>query len=88
MRDIKIKLDDQEIKVNKDEHFSLLTAMERNKLPIKYGCLMGVCGVCEVKVVKGMDNIEYFEEPMLELDKDSIFPCCCKAKGNVELKNI
>jgi ferredoxin len=88
MSEIKIKLDNKEVTINQKDHFSLLIAMEKSKLPVEYGCLMGVCGVCEIKVSKGKENIEYFEKPMLDMDKDSILPCCCVANGDIELKNV
>lgn len=84
----KITLDGKLIQINQEEHFSLLLAMEKNNLNVEYSCLMGVCGACEVKVCKGNENIKYFEEPMLDLEEDSILPCCCTITGDVELKNI
>jgi ferredoxin len=85
MTKIKINYKDNEIEVNQDKYISLLIAMENNKMPVEYGCLIGVCGACEMKVDEGMDNIEYFEEPMIEPEKGNIIPCCCKAKGDVKL---
>lgn len=81
---INIELDNKKDLINQDKHFSLLIAMERSNFPVKYGCLMGVCGACELKVVEGKDNLEYFEEPMFDTSGDIAYPCCCKANGDVK----
>lgn len=88
MSKVKIEYEGKKIEVNQDKYLSLLIAMENNKMSVEYGCLMGVCGVCEMKVEEGIDNVEYFEEPMVEPEKGNIIPCCCKAKGDIKLKQF
>jgi len=88
MSEISIELDDKKEVIDQENNFSLLIAMERKGLAVKYGCLMGVCGVCELRVIEGMSNVEYFTEHIIDLTEDSILPCCCIAKGNIKLNSI
>ena len=55
-------------------------------MPVKYGCLMGICGVCKLKIVQGKESIVFNDEGIIELEKDEFLPCCSKINGDVELK--
>jgi ferredoxin len=74
--------------IEPDNEISLLISMERKGMNVQYGCLIGVCQACELKITKGKENVEYFEDPIFDTDGDLIYPCCCKIKGNVELEKI
>ncbi len=88
MSKIKVEYEDKNVEIDQKKYLSLLIAMENNNMSVEYGCLMGVCGVCEMKVEEGMDNIEYFEEPMVEPEKGNIIHCCWTAKGDIKLKQF
>ena len=51
-------------------------------------CLSGVCEACALKITKGKENIEYFNEPILDIDGDVIYPCSCKITGDIEVEKI
>jgi ferredoxin len=81
----KIKLNEQEITLDNDAKYNLLSRMEAKGLPVTYGCLMGACGVCKLKVKKGMENIQVVTEPIIELESDEFLPCCSEINGDIEL---
>jgi ferredoxin len=85
---LKSKKEKREEKIDPESEISLLICMERKKMDVQYGCLIGVCEACALKITKGKDNIEYFEEPILDIDGDIIYPCCCKIKGDIEVEKI
>lgn len=62
---------------------SLLEALERTGHEIEYQCRQGYCGACRTSIVSG--NVEYHVEPLAAVSFKSILPCCCKAKGDIEL---
>tara|TARA_B100001245_G_C22844779_1_gene406111 strand:- start:720 stop:977 length:258 start_codon:yes stop_codon:yes gene_type:complete len=80
------------VKIGKHEAYidngtdNLLIALEEKGMPVKYGCLMGICGVCKLKIVQGKESIVFNDEGIIELEKDEFLPCCSKINGDVELK--
>jgi ferredoxin len=55
---------------------------------IFFGCSSGMCGVCRVKVIKGMENLTPLNEneEMHSLEKDERLLCQCQIKeGTVEI---
>ncbi len=74
--------------IDPDSEVSLLICMERKQMDVQYGCLSGVCEACALKITKGKENIEYFNEPILDIDGDVIYPCSCKITGDIEVEKI
>lgn len=65
-----------------------LTAFE--KLGIQFSCHTGICGICKIKVKKGMENINKKSESEEDfpLDDNERLACQCnKIKGDIEIKN-
>ncbi len=85
----KITIDDKEYFIDKSSNLNLLIALQNQKAPVKYGCLIGVCGVCAFKV-NNEKNVEYLPnyDPLFPIDGDIIYPCCCKATGDLQLNKI
>ena len=71
--------------IDPDSEISLLICMERKGLDVQYGCLSGVCEACALRITKGKENVEYFNDPILDIDGDIIYPCCCTIKGDIEV---
>jgi ferredoxin len=84
----KIELDGIEIDFNPSDNVSILTKMEDESLPVIYGCMNGICATCKLKIVKGRENLEEIQEPMLELDNNEFLPCCYTLTGDVKLTKI
>ena len=55
-----------------DEHPSLLAALESHNVAVEYQCREGYCGSCRTRLVAGQ--------------VDWIVPCCCRAKGDIEIE--
>jgi ferredoxin len=83
-----VDIDGVKKKVNQDMHVSLLLAMESVSLPISVGCTVGVCEVCKVRVIDGMDNIEIINDNIFDLSADEILPCCVVINGDIKIENI
>lgn len=65
-------------------HPSLLVALEENNLCVEYQCREGYCGACRTRLLKG--EVCYASQPLALLQEGDILPCCCKAKGDIELE--
>lgn len=52
---------------------------------ILFGCSSGVCGVCKVKISKGMENLTPIteDEEMHSLEQNERLLCQCKIKQGV-----
>jgi ferredoxin len=53
----------------------LLTHAKANDVDIPFGCRMGNCGSCTVKLLKG--TVDYKHPPASSLAADAILPCVC-----------
>lgn len=82
----KITIGNKTIEVEKEKE-DLLIHLESQGMPVKFGCLMGVCGVCTMKVLSGKENIILSDEHIIDLDEDEILLCCSKINGNVSLSS-
>ena len=65
---------------------TLLETMEQAGLEVEYNCRDGHCGACRCDLVSG--EVEYTGFAMAYTPKNSVLPCICRAKGNVELSNV
>lgn len=84
----KIKFNDKVAIFDPKVDSNLLTKMEDSGMPIEYGCLVGVCGVCKVRVTEGRKNIIEVDEGVIELCDNEILTCCCLITGDVSLEII
>lgn len=84
----KIKLDENVVVIDPDKDFNLLLSMESQGLDVNIGCTVGVCEVCKLRVVEGMENLKEINEHLYELEDDEILPCCMRATGDVVLEKI
>lgn len=82
----KITIDNQDYYVDDDQQ-NLLIALQNQRAPVKYGCLIGVCGVCALTITDNNKNVEYLPnyDPLYPTDGNTIYPCCCKSTGNLKL---
>ncbi|CAX60576.1 class I ribonucleotide reductase maintenance protein YfaE [Erwinia billingiae] len=68
----------------KNEHPSLLDALEAHQVCVEYQCREGYCGSCRTRLLKG--EVCYTAKPLAFVQHDEILPCCCKANGDIELE--
>lgn len=60
------------------------------KLGINFDCKGGTCGLCRIKVLKGMENInpKTEAEENFPLEENERLSCQChKITGDIEIKN-
>lgn len=83
----KVTISNKDYYIEENSQDSLLISLQKQKAPVKYGCLIGVCGVCEFTIIEGKENIKYMEntDPLFPIDQDKIYPCCCKINGDIVL---
>ncbi len=67
-----------------DDHPNLLTMLEANNLCVEFQCREGYCGSCRMQLLSG--EVDYAEKPLAFIEQGEILPCCCKAKGEIELE--
>lgn len=67
-----------------EEHPSLLVALESHRVTVEYQCREGYCGSCRCRLVSG--QVEWLTEPLAFIQPDEILPCCCRAKGDIEIE--
>ncbi|AXF76465.1 class I ribonucleotide reductase maintenance protein YfaE [Erwinia tracheiphila] len=68
----------------REEHRSLLDTLEAHRIPVDYQCREGYCGSCRTRLLKG--EVCYLARPLAFVQQDEILPCCCMAKGDIELE--
>ncbi len=81
----KLSIDDQEIEI--PDNKSLFP--EAEVLGIYFGCQDGDCGVCEVEIVEGYENLSAMTDKEREFNllKNHRLLCQCRIKhGNVKIK--
>lgn len=66
-----------------DEHPSLLAALESHNVAVEYQCREGYCGACRMRLVAG--QVHWINTPLAFIQPGEILPCCCKARGDVEI---
>ena len=67
-----------------DEHPSLLAALESHNVAVEYQCREGYCGSCRTRLVAG--QVDWIAEPLAFIQPGEILPCCCRAKGDIEIE--
>jgi len=70
--------------ISKEDHPSLLVALESHKVCVEYQCREGYCGSCRVKLLSG--EVNWLTQPLALIQPGEILPCCCKAKGDIEIE--
>lgn len=67
-----------------DDHPNLLTMLEAKNICVEFQCREGYCGSCRTRLLKG--EVHYAEVPLAFVEQGEILPCCCKAKGEIEIE--
>jgi len=67
-----------------EEHTSLLVALESHNVAVEFQCREGYCGSCRCRLVSG--QVDWLMEPLAFVQQGEILPCCCKAKGDIEIE--
>lgn len=70
--------------INKEDSSSLLVALESHKICVEYQCREGYCGSCRVKLISG--EVDWLTKPLALVQPGEILPCCCRAKGDIEIE--
>ena len=66
---------------------TLLAALERTGHQVEYQCRHGYCGACRLKVLSAEpEALHYPEPPLASLRPEELLPCCCTARGDIELQ--
>ena len=69
---------------NNTGHPSLLAALESHNIDVEYQCRAGYCGSCRTRLVSG--QVDWLTEPLAFIQPGEILPCCCRAKGDIEIE--
>ena len=59
------------------------------KLGVTFSCYEGECGICEIKILKGHENLSELtkKEKLMGMTKKKRLACQCQIlKGNVEIE--
>lgn len=67
-----------------DDHPNLLTTLEAHHLNVEFQCREGYCGSCRIRLLKG--EVDYAAPPLAFIQQGEILPCCCRAKGEIEIE--
>lgn len=67
-----------------EDHPNLLTALEAHNVCVEFQCREGYCGSCRMRLLKG--EVAYAETPLAFIQQGEILPCCCRAKGEIEIE--
>jgi ferredoxin len=51
---------------------------------VEYQCREGYCGSCRLRLVSA--RLTGFTEPLAFVQPGEILPCCCRAKGDIEIE--
>lgn len=66
-----------------DDHPNLLAMLEAQNICVEFQCREGYCGSCRTRLLKG--EVYYAETPLAFVEQGEILPCCCRAKGEIEI---
>ncbi|AIR85602.1 MULTISPECIES: class I ribonucleotide reductase maintenance protein YfaE [Pantoea] len=67
-----------------EDHPNLLVALEAHNVCVEFQCREGYCGSCRMRLLKG--EVAYAETPLAFIQQGEILPCCCRAKGEIEIE--
>ncbi|MBK0093974.1 class I ribonucleotide reductase maintenance protein YfaE [Erwinia sp. S59] len=67
-----------------EDHPNLLAALEAHNVCVEFQCREGYCGSCRMRLLKG--EVAYAETPLAFIQQGEILPCCCRAKGEIEIE--
>ena len=65
-------------------HKNLLEVFEHHDVQVEYQCREGYCGSCRTRLVSG--QVDWLTKPLAFIQPDEILPCCCRAKGDIEIE--
>ena len=77
----------EEQKIDVQDNSNIISASE--ELGVYFGCQDGNCGVCEIEIVEGFENLNALTSAEMEFNmlKNHRLACQCKiSKGNVKIK--
>ncbi|ANF16970.1 hypothetical protein XW81_00840 [Buchnera aphidicola (Schlechtendalia chinensis)] len=82
-----IKINNKNYTIYYEENeISLLSVLQLNYIDVKYQCKQGYCGMCKIILIKGKIYYNNKKLPLAFYNPGEIFPCCCIAKGNIEIE--
>ncbi len=55
-----------------------------HNVAVEYQCREGYCGSCRTRLVAG--QVDWIAEPLAFIQPGQILPCCCRAKGDIEIE--
>lgn len=64
-----------------EDSISLLDFAEKQGLKPDFSCRAGICGSCKSTLLEG--DVDYFEEPLDEVEEGSVLICSCKPKSSI-----
>jgi ferredoxin len=76
-------LKDSDVTVNVRADQTILEALLAKGIDVPYDCQEGICGTCEVGVLKG--QIDHRDQVLTKTERgqgDRMMACCSRAKGN------
>lgn len=71
-----------------DEEILLIRACRKSKAPINFGCRIGICGTCKIKIIGDLSRVSpknNNEKAFTKLDNERL-ACQCTIKGDVEIE--
>ncbi|TPN88439.1 2Fe-2S iron-sulfur cluster binding domain-containing protein [Mesorhizobium sp. CU2] len=71
------------IKAAWDGTSSLLELAEDQGLQPEFSCRAGVCSTCKSRLIGG--EVDYFEDPLDELEPGEVLLCCSRPRGSIVL---
>ncbi|MBK4714116.1 MULTISPECIES: class I ribonucleotide reductase maintenance protein YfaE [Tenebrionibacter/Tenebrionicola group] len=72
-----------QLQCRQQEHPSLLAALEHHRIKVEFQCREGYCGACRTRLLAG--EVCWLTTPLAFIKPDEILPCCCKARGDIEI---
>jgi len=79
---IRLNKSDKNLTWDKNSH-SLLEFLESQGIEPEFSCRAGICSTCEQSILAG--EVEYFEEPLDELEQGRLLLCCSRPVSSIIL---
>lgn len=73
---------------SEDKEILLLKACRKIKAPINFGCRIGICGTCKIKILGNLNNVSaknQAEKQFTSLPNERL-ACQCLIRGDVEIE--